>query len=199
MAKAKKAVVLDGNKLMEVMAKKKAHEEQLRVTHAALTNETCTYSYSVRLENGETDIITNECGRQFHNDLRQAFRLFDGHLAVITEQVDAEEVSDIDSCEGRNKKVSEKLIQTEVSDISIYGNLETGSVILKGTKLLKTTEQIKLPTPKTALDGDYAFVNELAGAVQNLIEEITAYHNGKSRPDAQLDIFKEAAKEDENQ
>ena len=64
--------------------------DQLQITHAVIVDEQCTYSYSVQLENGDTDIITNACGRQYHFDLKKAFRNFDAHLAVITEQVDAE-------------------------------------------------------------------------------------------------------------
>lgn len=178
-------------------AKKRTQEDQLRLTHATLVNETCTYSYSVRLDNGETDTITNECGRQFHYDLRLAFRSFDGHLAAITEQVEVDEVADIDQCIGRYDAITEKLAQTEVYDVLLYGNIETGSVVLKGMKALKTNEQIKLATPKVPLDGSYEFANELAAAVLNLIEEITQYHNGKSRPDPQLDMFKDAEVEED--
>ena len=161
----------------------------LRLTHAVLVNETCTYSYSVRLENGESDIMTNECGRQYHNDLKRAFTLFDGHLAVITEQVDADEVRDIDQCEGEDANSSEKLQQLQVTEVKINGNIETGSVIINGIKILKSKEELKLKTTKTSLDSDYEFINELVAATQNLIQEITEYHNGKSRPESQLDMF----------
>lgn len=177
---------VDATKLFE----KASQNNQLRLTHAVLVDETCTYSYAVRLENRENDIMTNECGRQYHNDLKQAFRLFDGHLAVITEQVDADEVKDIDTCEGRDKYATGKLGQLQVSEVKINGNIETGSIVLVGVKALRSTEEIKLKTPKQAFDtDDYEFVNELVAATQNLINEITLYHNGKSRPELQGSLF----------
>lgn len=165
--------------------------EQLRLTHAVLVNNTCTYSHSVRLDNGESDIVTNQCGREYHEDLRLAFRLLDGHLAVVTEQVEAEEVKDIEVPIGINQKVTDKLLQVEVSDFKIVGNLETGSVILSGQKLLKSKEELKLKSQKVAFDGDYDFVQDLVGAVSNLINEISLYHKGKSRVDPQLDMFED--------
>lgn len=194
MAKKTNTVVIDGDKLMKALS----GNENLRLTHAVLVGETCTYSYSVRLENGDTDIMTNECGRQYHNDLKQAFRKFDGHLAVITEQVDADDVADIDECEGKKQKVTENLLRHQVTEVKLFGNIETGSVVLSGAKILKSSDEIKLKTPKAPLDGEYDFVNELVAATQNLIDEITAYHNGKSRPEAQMDMFKEAEKGNEN-
>lgn len=192
MAKKEK-LVIDGNKLLAALN----NQEQLRITHAQVNGETCTYSYSVRLENGETDIITNECGRQFHNDLKQAFRLFDGHLAVITEQIEPNEISDIDTCEGKKEAATEKLIRHQVDEIKISGGIESGNISLKGKKILKTNEEISLKTPKQALDdNDYDFSNELVAATQNIINELTAYHNGKSRPEAQMDLFKEAVIEE---
>lgn len=163
-------------------------QELLRLTHAVLVNETCTYSYSVRLEDGQTDIMTNECGRFYHNDLRQAFRNLDGHLAVITEQVDADDVLDVDACEGNTDAITDKLLQTTVNEVKINGNIESGTVVLSGIKILKSREEVKLKTPKTPLDGDYLFTQELVAVTQNLIEEITAYHNGKSRPESQMEM-----------
>lgn len=175
----KKTIVIDENR-----------KELLKLTHAVLVNETCTYSYSVRLENGDTDIITNECGRQFHNDLKTAFRHLDGHLAVITEQVELDDVTDIVECEGRKESITENLVRHQVTEIKIFGNIENGSVVLSGSKILKSNDEIKLKTPKALLDDNgYDFINELVGAVQNLIHEITEYHNGKSRPDAQMKMF----------
>lgn len=190
---AKKNTLEINSDTFEKMADKvNSNQDQLRLTHAVLVDETCTYSYSVRLESGENDIMTNECGRQYHNDLKQAFELFDGHLGVITEQVDADEVEDIDICDGKNKKASDKLAQLQVNEVKINGNIETGSVVLSGVKILRSKEEIRLKTPKTSLDSDYEFINELVSATQNLIQEITAYHNGKSRPESQLDMFKQS-------
>lgn len=189
--KSKTEIVIDANKLDEFIDKMEAAKDNLRLTHATFADGTCTYSYSKLLANGDTDIITNNCGRQYHNDLRKAFRTFDSHLAVITEQVDADDVRDIDEHEGSTDEITEKLNQVEVNDIKVFGNIETGSIILSGRKILKTNDEIKLKTPKVALESDYVFTNELAAAVQELISEITAYHNGKSRPEQQMELFDE--------
>jgi hypothetical protein len=192
MAKKNKTTVTisgGGDSFTVDMDKLNMQTEQLRLTHAVLVNNTCTYSYSVRLDNGESDTITNHCAREFHIDLREAFRLLDGHLAVATEQVNAHEVKDIDSCQGMIQDYTDKLMQVEVSDVKIIGNLETGSVILTGQKLLKSKDEIKLKSPKIALDGEYEYVQELVGAISNLINEVSQYHNGKSRPDPQGNLF----------
>jgi len=109
----------------------------------------------------------------------------------VAEQVEAEEVKDIEVPIGINQKVTDKLLQVEVSDFKIVGNLETGSVILSGQKLLKSKEELKLKSQKVAFDGDYDFVQDLVGAVSNLINEISLYHKGKSRVDPQLDMFED--------
>ncbi len=193
MATKKNTLEINSDAFEKMADKVNSNQDQLRLTHAVLVDETCTYSYSVRLESGENDIMTNECGRQYHNDLKQAFRLFDGHLGVITEQVDADEVEDIDICDGTTDYATAKLGQLQVSDVAIVGDIETGTVVLKGIKILKTKKEIPLKTPKQTFDdSDYEFINELVSATQNLIQEITAYHNGKSRPESQLDMFKQS-------
>lgn len=184
MAKTK-TIVIDGNKLMAAFNQ----AEQLRLTHAVLLKETCTYSYSVRLENGDTDIMTNECGRQLHNDLRVAFRAFDSHLAVITEQIPVDDVMSIEDSTGTTEDATDNLVRHQVDEIKIFGNIENGSIVLSGTKILKSGDELKLKTPKVALDGGYHFVEELASALITLIDEVTQYHNGKTRPEPQLDLF----------
>jgi len=168
----------------------------LKVTHAILLDATCTYSFSVRLENGDTDIITNECGRPFHNDLKVAFEKFDAHLAVILEQVPADQVADIDDSVGINKDVTDNLLRHKVNDVKFYGTMTDGSVVLSGIKILKTNDEVKLKTPKQALDdNEYDFVSELAAAAMDLVSEISQYHHGKQRPEQQLDMIKQDEEE----
>lgn len=194
---AKKTTVLEfKGKTMDEVAEllEAATKEQLRLVHATINGEHCTYSYTVRLLNGESDTITNDCGRAYHNDLKSAFKSFNSHLALITEQVEPSEIQRVEDGIGTTDEVTEKLLQFDVTAVKIEGNLEAGSIMLSGIKVLKTNDEIKLKTPKVSLDSDYEFINELVAAVQNLIVEVTAYHNCKSRPEPQMEMF---AEEDE--
>lgn len=193
MSKSKKKITISADSFLEASQQK----EMLQVTHAVLVDETCTYSYSVKLGNGETDIITNECGRQYHHDLRQAFRNFDPHLAAITEQVESDHIKDINESEGITESITANLGRHRVNEVKISGDINTGNVQVIGSKLLKCGDEVKLKSPKVALDdAEYEFVNELAAATQTLIQEITLYHEGKSRPEMQLSMFAEPIDEE---
>jgi hypothetical protein len=191
----KKEVVIDGNALMDALQS----ETQLKVTFAKLTEKeavvSCAYGYQERLLNGISKTITVFHEAPIHHDLKRAFDLFNGHLAVVCEEVGDNEVTDIENCEGKSKSANEKLQHFQVNEIKLQGNLEEGSVVMKGIKILSTGDEVKLETPKVKYTGKYEFINELVVAVQTIIEEVTQYHNGKCRPDMQGDLFVEPKEE----
>lgn len=162
-----------------------------RVTSAKLKDLGCHYSYNERLANGYSNNILVKSDALIHPDLAKAFNNFNGHLAVVCEEVLPKEVESIEECTGTKVSTTEKLAVFTVQEVVIDGNFEDGSVILKGEKLLSTNESARLETPKVKWSAKYDFLNELRMAVEILIEEVLAYHSGKIQPDPQGDLFEQ--------
>jgi hypothetical protein len=184
MAKNKTKVTINDIDVSEAF-----NQPTLAMTSAKLTedkdlNSICHYGYVEVMSNGSRRTILVKCDDPVHEDLIRAFARFNAQLAIICEEVEPGEVSDIDNSEG-----SDKLAQFTVSEVVTMGTIESGTVVLKGSKMLSTLEQVILQSPKVkTTDDDYSFINELLGAVQNLQQEVTAYHYGKVQYDPQLKL-----------
>jgi hypothetical protein len=173
-------------KKQEVVVTVNTDYPTLAMTSAKLTedkdlNSICHYGYVEVMSNASRRTILVKCDDPVHDNLIDAFAKFNAHLAVICEEVEPRDVRDIDTAEG-----DDKLAQFTVNEVITMGTIESGTVVLKGVKMLSTLEQVILQTPKIKSNDDYSFINELLAAVQNLQEKVTAYHYGEVRPDPQM-------------
>lgn len=165
-----------------------------RITSAKLKDQSCHYSYVERLANGYQNAIGVKSDALIHSDLSKAFNNFNGHLAVICEEVLPKDVESIEECTGTKISTTDRLKVFTVTEVVLDGNFEDGSVVLKGDKLLSTSECVRLETPRVKWADRYHFTNELRMAVEELIDEVLAYHSGKIAEDPQLDLFEDQNK-----
>lgn len=113
--------------------------------------------------------------------------------------MDNNQVQDIDESEGINDDSTDKLVRHQVNEVKLYGDIETGSIALSGMKVLLSGNELKLKSPKVPLDDkDYPFLQDLVAAAINMVAEVTAYHNGKSRPESQISMFQDAEVPEQN-
>ena len=184
---------------LQKLAESKLEAKAIEIKSGHLKdNMFCHYGYDHTVAANTTDSVSRKSAVPVHDDMKTAFRDLHVHLAVICKELHPDEIPDIDNLpemdtdpdmtDEDQDPLALKLSRFSVSSFRIVGNGENEGVILTGQKRLSTNEHIKIETPVTRYQGDYAFVNELHVAIFNLVEEIEQYMNGKQAPPRQQEI-----------
>lgn len=160
--------------------------EVLNLTRAKMKLQQCEYSYNEKTPSGFSNAITVKSDQTAHPDLITAFNKLGGHLAVIIEDVSHQSIKRIDERIGTFQEVTDKLQTYSVDEIQTDGHAFT----LAGSKILTTGDVVMIKSPKIH-PSEYEFGNELFAIAQDIIFEVTEYHNGKVAPDPQGDLFEE--------
>lgn len=164
---------------------------QLNIKFAALQKESCVYAFFERIPGGDfRQVDIKKSSTVCHPDLTAAFAAFNGHLAVICEEVPKEDITDIEQLKADIDQVEEKMRLFHVTAVSFDGGI-SGSVVLYGHKILSTDDLLGLETPKININPEYLFFNELHAASVTLMEEVSLYYYGKAAPSAQQELFKQ--------
>ncbi|WP_346318211.1 hypothetical protein [Chitinophaga sp. YIM B06452] len=198
LAKKKRGRPAKGNitkGLLQIMEREK---KPIEVRSGALKGIFCDYSYDHMVAQNTTNNVRISSHVPVHADLTAAFKRLHVHLAVICEEIHADDIPDIDNLpvlneawdadDSRQPPLAAKLAKYAVSSFKIVGNGENEGVVLTGGKLLSTTDEVGLTTPVTKYQSEYPFVNELRIAVDDLVSEIEAYMNGKQAPPRQTEM-----------
>ncbi len=174
-------------------------EHPIEIKGASLKDDFCNYTYELTQEPTKGDTCKRSGASIIHDDMKAAFKKLNVHLAVICEELPAEDIQDIEHFENMDfgeeqiKGSTQELVQRfTVSSFMLDGDGEKESITLVGEKRLSTGEYVKLTTPKKSWFGDYAFVNELRVAIDDLKIEVEEYMNGKAAPKmVQTEMFEE--------
>lgn len=121
-----------------------------------------------------------------HSDLRNAFRAFIVHFALITEMIDAKKVK------GRIEEFSSPQLDAfTVTSVKLTNNRD--GVTISGTRKLKSKKTMPFNCPATLFHEEgYAFGTELQIAWDNLVLEALAYFKGEKFGEGkQGDLFGE--------
>lgn len=117
------------------------------------------------------------------------------HLALICEEIKAEEINDVDAIADYDKDVhalgsiEHRLSLFAVKSWQLQGEFEKEGVVLVGSKRLTTGDIVKLEAPKRRWKDEYRFINELRVAIYDCIYEVEEYHiNGKRAPERQSSL-----------
>ena len=163
------------------------------------------YGYELS-DNGKKDTINISSDCAVHDDLKNAFRNLIPFFAHICEEITDEELikkaikSPEDFLERLEPDPEDKLYP--FLKYNVYGfSLGKGSesVIILGSKRLKTYEYISLETPTIRLDNDYMFLSELQESIDVLKSEVLAYMDGKQAPKVEVNgLFGGDGDEDES-
>lgn len=166
----------------------------VRITAATIKDGFCTYYYDLKVNETVTDKLKRNSGLLVHIDLLNAFKKLNPHLAVICEEINAFDITDIekivssddeeayDKLPDDEKKISDIMSQYSVTGFTIDSTGENEGVSLVGTKKLSTGEPLKLDAPKKKYNGNYHFINEFRVAVDACVFEVSEYMNGKGAP-----------------
>lgn len=163
-------------------------EKDVIITKAGFSGLFCNYSYELVSGITKGDELNRKGSLIVHDDMHAAFKKLHPHFAVLCEEIEASKIRDIESIADYDADAhSEKSIEYKVSRFSvesftIKGTGENRAFILNGTKMLSTGECISFATPKTELEGDYHFINELKVAIDDCVFEVEEYMKGKSKP-----------------
>lgn len=149
--------------------------------------------YTISEKNGDNSVsstINLSSNKIIHNDLKEAFNKLTAHLGMLTELVS-------DALVDRDDFYSDGSFETlEVRSFSIGGEDEHEGVTISGFKKLRGKRILNLNTPFTKFDPEkdtsgYLFLHELYYDVQQCINEVVLYIQGKQAPDPQLKLFSE--------
>jgi hypothetical protein len=154
----------------------------------------CHYSYDHTVAANTTNDVSIKSSVPIHDDMRDAFKKLNAHLAVICEEITIQEVGDIDNLPyGDDHPLNKKINAFTVASFKIDGKEEKEGVILLGFKQLSTGDFLKLEAPKIKWSAGYQFINELRVAIHDCTIEVEEYMKGKQAPPAQQELaFDEA-------
>lgn len=136
---------------------------------------------NVTYKTDDGDVIDFKGGNVVHKDLRQAIHALIPHLAVITEQREAQD---------RNLKQVQSDRITDDNINSVYKRLDVdcvnfsddeGEASLSGLRILTTGGIVKLTTPSIRLTDEesYTYHNELAADLETVKYEAKTYIEDK--------------------
>lgn len=161
----------------------------VEIIEAHLSGFSANYVALEMVQQGSNKKNKNEDPRFVHDDLKNAFKKLNAHMAVICEEVsltankDIEDIVDYDPDEHAEKSLEYKLSRFHCTGFKVKGKADGKGVVLVGYKLLSTDKSVSLETPKiTYGDADYKFVEELFSALYAAITEVDLYRTGKAAP-----------------
>lgn len=161
------------------------------IKDAAIKDDFCHYSYEIISGIGIGDTHSVKGSGIIEDDMRNAFAVFNVHLAVIDDifKHSKVKITDIDQMHGH---ALTGLVN--VTGFKIKGSNENESIILIGNKYVSEAGgRIELVTPKIPLDNlsSYKWYNELKIAADKARLEVELYKGGKYTP-----VIVEEQKED---
>lgn len=156
----------------------KPKEKPIEIRAAHIKDDFCNYTYE--LKTGIT--IGDDCNRKgaspIHDDLRNKFSVLNIHLAALDDyfKVAQQEIADIDQLHGE-----ELIVNYHVQGFRLSGSGHDEAVELIGKKHLEFGS-IGIVSPKVEFTGSYPQANELKVAIDDCVNEVELYMNGKTAP-----------------
>jgi hypothetical protein len=149
------------------------------ITAATLKDDLCNYSYDILDGVGAGDTHTVKGKGIADDDLIDAFRNLNVHLACVDDVFKHNKV-ELDNID--NMHNNEFTALYHVTGFKIKGSAENESVVLIGVKSVSCSgERISLESPRIPLDGlsSYKWYNELLEAIDHARAEVALYKGGK--------------------
>lgn len=150
----------------------------LRIMGATMSAGACPYSYEEMKGVREGDESSVKCKKHFTDDMTNAFKEFNVHLAVIDDVFKHSETK----FDNISQLINDPLTGLyEVHGFKIKGSREDESIILMGSKYVGVGSWMSLETPKIPIDNlpSYPWHNELKTAADRVRKEVELYRQGK--------------------
>lgn len=157
-------------------------EKTFLIKEATIKDDFCNYSYEIISGIGIGDTHKVNGSGIIEGDMRNAFAVFNVHLAVIDDifKHSKVKISDIDTMHGHDLTGL-----VNVTGFKIKGSNENESIVLIGNKYVSEAGgRIELVTPRIPLDNlsSYKWYNELKVAADKARLEVELYKGGKYTP-----------------
>lgn len=171
---SRKSIVVNAEDFLESL-----EEKSFSIMEASIKDDFCNYTFKIINGVGSGDTHSVKGSGIIEDDMRDAFSIFNVHLATIDDvfKLSGIEMEDID-----NHHNHELTSHYHVTGFKIKGGIENESIILIGSKYVGTAGgRIELVTPKIPLDNlsSYHWYNELKAAADKAREEVALYKEGK--------------------
>lgn len=175
---ANKVIEINGDKLKKMVEKfEELSNKEVEIKGATINDALCSYSYELLKGNTKGDSVSRKGAHIVHDDLETSF----SNLGVFLAHLD-------DAYTGNTNTTPledlEQEVETEkywVTGFKTSGVEENKSVIIIGYKEV-TEGIIKFETPKIKYSGSYLYLSFLKERVQEAIDEVENYMNGKAAP-----------------
>lgn len=174
----KKVFTIDADKLDQMQKKvEEMSNKELEIKGANISDALCNYSYELLKGKTKGDTLQRKGAHIVHDDLQIKFdklNVFLAHLDdAYTGNTNTTKLVDL-----------EEEVETEkyyVTGFKISGVEENKSIILQGWKEV-TNGIIKFEAPKIKYSSAYLYLSEFKERIQEAIEEVEQYMNGKTAP-----------------
>lgn len=174
----KKVFTVDAEKLDKMTKKvQEISNKELEIKSANISDALCNYSYELLKGKTKGDTLQRKGAHIVHDDLQIKFDNLNVFLAHL------------DDAYTGNKNTTplselEAEVETEkyyVTGFKVSGVEENKSIILQGWKDV-AHGIIKFEAPKIKFSSAYLYLSDLKERVQEAIEEVEQYMNGKTAP-----------------
>ena len=175
---AKQTFTVDADKLDQMTKKvEEMSNKELEIKGANISDALCNYSYELLKGKTKGDTLQRKGAHIVHDDLQIKFdnlNVFLAHLDdAYTGNTNVTKLVDL-----------EQEVETEsyyVTGFKISGVEENKSIILQGWKEV-SNGIIKFEAPKIKYSSAYLYLSEFKERIQEAIEEVEQYMNGKTAP-----------------
>lgn len=166
----------------------------LEIRNALIKESSCNYGYELLTGKTKGDVVNRKGAHLIHEDLQEAFKTLDVFIAHIdgafvsfaNNQTPIQELEE-----------KEELEKYNVFGFKFSGSEENKSVIFQGEKYTPHGT-ISFNTPKIKLENTtYLYVEELQARLNNCIEEVELYMDGKAAPQLEQVVMTFAQEDDD--
>ncbi|EJL66271.1 hypothetical protein [Flavobacterium sp. CF136] len=170
-----KTITINSDKFINAL--EKISDKEVEIKGASISDALCAYSYELLKGPTKGDTLNRKGAHIVHDELQIRFDQLDVFYAHLDDAYTGNtNVTPLEELEAE--------IETEkyhVTGFKISGVEENKSVILSGWKEV-TNGIVKFETPKIKYSSAYLYLSEMKERVQNAIDEVELYMNGKTAP-----------------
>ncbi len=168
-------ITIDGDKLLKGL--ENLNQKDVEIKSASLKDALCSYSYELVNGVSKGDTLVHRGAHIIHDDLENAMNSLDVFFAHLDDAFtgikNSTPLSDLEQDVDVEKY--------HVTGFTLSGVEENKSIILQGWK--EVTEGIvKYPSPKIKISSKYVYLTEFIERINNVIDEVEQYRNGKTAP-----------------
>lgn len=152
-------------------------DKEVEIKGAAINDALCNYSYELLMGKTKGDTLTHKGAHIIHDDLQRKF----DSLSVFLAHIDDAYTGNSNTTPLGDLEQESETEKYYVTGFRISGTEENRAVTLSGWKEV-TEGVINFSTPKIKYTSAYLYLSYLKERIQEVIDEVEEYRNGKTAP-----------------